>query len=138
MNLEKVFNFIKEKRGYDYPVKYKLVNGIELTEDELNIEGNLDLSGRNIKSLPDNLHVDGNLLLFNTNIISLPNNLHVGGTLHLSNTKITSLPDNLKVGENLDLRETPISKMYTEEEIRKMIEDKGGYVKGSIKCKWLY
>ena len=118
MNLEKVFEFIKEKRGYDYPVIYKLVNGIELTEDELNIEGNLDLH--------------------NTNITSLPDNLHVGGTLHLSYTKITSLPDNLKVGENLDLRETTISKMYTEEEIRKMIEDKGGYVNGFIKCKWFY
>jgi hypothetical protein len=52
----------------------------------------------------------------------------VGGSLYLSNTEITSLPDGLKVGGGLSLRNTPLSEKYTEEEIRKMIEDKGGNV----------
>ena len=56
MNLEKLFDFIKEKRGYDYPVKYKLINNIPLSKDELIINGDLDLDGTNITSLPDNLY----------------------------------------------------------------------------------
>ena len=34
MNLEKVFNFIKEKKGYDVPTLYKLLNDIPLPDDE--------------------------------------------------------------------------------------------------------
>ena len=112
MNLEKVFNFIKEKRGYDVPLKFKLINGMPLSEDELNVGGSLYLSHTNIESLPDNLHVGRDLYLSNTNIKSLPNNLQVGGFLDLGNT--------------------PLSKMYSGYQIRKMIEDKGGFVKGYI------
>jgi len=74
----------------------------------------------------------GDLDLRNTPITSLPDGLGVGGVLELSNTPINILPNNLKVGWGLFLRNTPLSKKYTKEEIRKMIEDKGGYVKGSI------
>jgi hypothetical protein len=56
----------------------------------------------------------------------------VGGDLDLYNTKITSLPDNLSVGGFLTLENTPLSKKYTKEQIKQMIEDKGGYVKGNI------
>ena len=58
--------------------------------------------------------------------------LKVGGRLDLNSTKITSLPDGLKVGGYLYLPNTPLSEKYTKEEIRKMIEDKGGEVKGGI------
>ena len=34
MNLEKVFNFIKEKKGYDVPALYKLLNDIPLSDNE--------------------------------------------------------------------------------------------------------
>ena len=34
MNLKKVFNFIKEKKGYDVPTLYKLLNDIPLPDDE--------------------------------------------------------------------------------------------------------
>ena len=34
MNLEKVFNFIEEKKGYDVPTLYKLLNDIPLPDDE--------------------------------------------------------------------------------------------------------
>ena len=132
MNLEKVFEFIKEKRGYDTPFKYRLVNGLPLSEDELHTNGYLDLSERNIKSLPDNLKVGGSLFLSETKITSLPDNLHVGRSLDLDNTKIKSLPNNLKVGRNLFVNNTPISKKYYNIQIIKMIEDKGGFVKGQI------
>ena len=128
MNLETVFEFIKVSRGYDYPITYKLVKGIPLSEDELTINGNLDLRLTDITTLPDNLKVGGSLELRYTKITTLPDNLHVGGYLDLENTKITSLPNNLKVGDDLYIRNTPLSEKYSEEEIRKIIEDKGGSV----------
>ena len=95
--------------------------------------GNLDLSNINEKvKLPNNLKVGGSLYLYNTPITSLPDNLQVGGVLYLSNTPITSLPDNLRVGRSLYLSNTPLSQNHTKEEIRQMIEDKGGFIKDDI------
>jgi len=119
--------------------KFKIAGDVNLSFSDIEslgnlveVEGNLNLCDAKITSLPDNLKVGGYLFLEKTNITSLPDNLHVGWSLELSFTNITSLPDNLHVGGSLDLYNTPISKTYTEEEIRKMIEDKGGYVKGYI------
>jgi len=103
--------------------------------DNLKVGGYLDLSGTPITSLPDNLKVGGNLDLSGTKITSLPDNLEVGGYLDLSGTKITSLPDNLEVGGYLDLRDTPISKKYTNEEIKNIIIQQGGDIKGDIYIK---
>jgi hypothetical protein len=100
--------------------------------DNLNMGGDLNLANTPITSLPDNLNMGGDLNLYNTKITSLPDNLSVGGNLYLENTKITSLPDNLNVGGGLYLGNTPLSKKYTKEQIKQMIEDKGGYVKGNI------
>jgi len=47
--------------------------------------------------------------------------------------KIISLPDNLQVGGDFDIRQTPLSKLYSVNQILKMIEDKGGFVKGEVK-----
>jgi hypothetical protein len=128
MNLEKVFNLIKEKRGYNVPVRYKLLNGMELTKEDLNVKGNLNLNNTKITSLPDNLHVGGYLDLQGLEIVELPDNLHVGGFLILNNTKITSLPDNLYVKRGIYLSNTPIAEKYSKEEVEKMIEAKGGSV----------
>ena len=95
-------------------------------------KGSLYLYNAPITSLPDNLKVGGTLYLNKTPITSLPDNLEVDKGLNLSNTQITSLPHNLKVGRSLWLKNTPISKKYTKEEIRKMIEGKGGSVGGGI------
>lgn len=54
------------------------------------------------------------------------------GDLDLSYTPITSLPNNLTVGKSLFLHNTPLSKKYSKDEIRKMIEDKGGSVSRDI------
>jgi len=98
-------------------------------------KGNLDLNDTPITSLPDNLEVGGGLYLSGTPITSLPDNLEVRGDLNLSGTKITSLPDNLKVGGYLDLDNTPISKKYTNEEIKNIIIQQGGDIKGDIYIK---
>ena len=54
------------------------------------------------------------------------------GDLNLFGTPITLLPNNLKVGGDLELGHTPLSKKFTSEEIKQIIKDKGGYVKGEI------
>ena len=132
-NIYNLFNFLEKKKGTKTPRKVKFLYAPnELTDEELNREGDLDLFNIPITSLPDNLKVGRNLDLENSSITSLPDNLSVGGHLNLTNTPITSLSGNLKVGGHLFLYHTPITEEYTKEEVRKMIEDKGGYVKRNI------
>ena len=100
--------------------------------DNLQVGRSLDLGNTPIKELPDNLKVGGYLFLTGTPIKELPDNLKVGDYLYLANTLIKGLPDNLQVGGNLYLPNTPLSKEYSKEEIRSMIEEKGGYVKEYI------
>jgi hypothetical protein len=127
MNLETIFEFIKEKRGYEYPVIYKLLNGLPLTDDELNIEGiAVDLRHSDITSLPDNLKISRDLSLYHSKIESLPNNLRVGKYLDLRDTKISSIPNNLIVGDGIFIHRTPLSKRYSIKVINDMIVDKGG------------
>jgi len=85
-----------------------------------------------IKELPDNLEVGDSLFLDNTPIKELPDNLEVGRNLGLRNTHIEKLPDNLKVGRDLFLQNTPLSEKYTEQQVKDIIEEKGGYVKNYI------
>ena len=57
------------------------------------------------------------------------------------NMNLTKLPDNLQVGGDLDLRDAKIDELpgkypymrtYTEDEMRKIINDKGGKIGGRI------
>ena len=152
-NIYNLFKFLEDKKGKKIPLKFKLIHAPEtLTKEDLNVEGDLNLKNTKISSLPDNLKVEGSLNLENTQISSLPDNLKVWGYLSLENTpisslpdnltvggfldlrytQITSLPDNLKVGGYLFLKNTPLADKYSKEQIRKMIEEKGGKVKGRI------
>ena len=72
-------------------------------------EGNLDLAGTQITSLPEGLTVYGNLDLAGTPITSLPKGLAVGGWLDIRETQITSLPEGLTVGGSLYLSGTQIT-----------------------------
>ena len=76
--------------------------------------------------------IAGDVNLENSDIESLGNLVEVEGDLDLFGTKIKSLPNNLKVGGDLFLYNTPLSKMYSIYQIRKIIKDKGGYVKSRI------
>jgi hypothetical protein len=60
-----------------------------------------------------------------TSIESLGNLTSVGGGLYLVDTPIKSLGNLQSVGDDLDLYDTPISKMYTEEQIRQMVNVDG-------------
>jgi len=85
----------------------------------------LDLGNTEIKSLGNLTSVGGYLNLRNSEIKSLGNLISVGGNLYLYNTSIESLGNLTSVGGSLNLRNTPISKMYSEEEIRNMVDIKG-------------
>ena len=115
------FKFLEDKEGKKTPLKIKLLHSkqFEITPEDLDVEGNLNLDSTKITSLPNGLKVRGYLSLFDTSITSLPKDLKIRGNLYLSNTKITSLPNGLEVGGNLYLYETPLSSK-TETEIRQM------------------
>ena len=90
----------------------RFVKHLNNKHDEIIVNGDLDLEGTPIQSLPNNLHVKGNLYLNGCeNLKSLPDNLHVGGSLRSIDTPIQSLPDNLRVEGYLDLEGTPIQSL---------------------------
>lgn len=73
-------------------IRYTINNG------QIRVEGDVDLSGSQITTLPQRLRVDGRLDLSNTQITILPEDLHVGDDLKIDNTQITTLPQGLRVG----------------------------------------
>ena len=94
----------------------------------------LFLDRSEISKLPDNLTVGDYLSVEDCKSLrELPNNLTISGNLWINNSSISDIPKNLKIGKDLHINATPLYRNYTEEEIRKMIEDGGGYLKGTIK-----
>ena len=127
--IKKIFDFLEEKEGKK-SFLWKLLNDGTFTEDELYIEGNLDLSDTKIRTLPKGLKVGGNLYLTNCkSLTSLPDGLQVGGVLNLVYTKIRTLPKGLKVGGALIIVRTNFTN-FSDDEIRDMI--KPGFIKGKI------
>jgi len=98
---------------------------IESLENLTSVGGYLNLYNSKIKSLGNLKSVGGNLYLTDTPIKSLENLTSVGGGLDLSYTEIESFGNLKSVGGFLYLRNTPISKMYSEKEIRNMVDVKG-------------
>ena len=122
-NLYNLFKFIEDKYPqYRVPFEVKIINNIELSKEDLDFKGNVDLSESNIKSLPDGLKVGGYLNLRGCiSLTSLPDDLVVGGNLNLRGcTSLTSLPRDLKVDGWLGLKRTPMTIKYTVEQIREM------------------
>ena len=91
------------------------------------IDGDLILKYTPIESLGNLTSVGGSLNLTNTPIESLGNLTSVRGNLYLQGTQIESLGNLQSVGDTLYLQATPLSKMYTEEQIREMV-DVGGEI----------
>jgi hypothetical protein len=89
------------------------------------VGGNLDLYNTPIESLGNLTSVGGNLVLYKTPIKSLGNLTSVGGNLDLYRVLVESLGNLTSVGGNLNLRKTLISKIYTEEQIRQIIDVRG-------------
>jgi hypothetical protein len=112
--LKNILDFIKTKDNRNIPFMWKLKNNEPITEDDLIVNGDLDLRPSNIdyidyidymgiESLPEGLKVSGNLNLMGSDMQFLPKGLEVGGHLDLSYSLINSLPEGLKVGESLFL-----------------------------------
>ena len=152
--MKKIFDFL-EKEENKMPqdkgsFKWKVIFN-ELTYDELNINGNLELSytkvtslpeGLRVKgwvnlmgclaivSLPEGLEVGGDLILASCQyIFSLPKGLKVGGELHLDGSSLHSLPKGLEVGGYLHINSTVLASK-SDDELREMI--KPGFIKGEI------
>jgi hypothetical protein len=106
--LKKIFDFIKTKDNRNIPFMWKLKNNEPITEDDLIVNGDLDLRPSSIdymdiESLPEGLKVSGRLDLMGSDMLFLPKGLEVGGFLDLSYSLINSLPEGLKVGGSLSL-----------------------------------
>ena len=100
--INNIFEFIKKNNNKNKPLRWKLINNEPLTDDELNIEGNLNLENcKNLTSLPEGLEVGGDLDLSGSGIETLPKDLKVGATLDLSYSDIRTLPEGLEVGGSL-------------------------------------
>ena len=109
--LKRIFDFLEEKGEQNPPFMWKYMNNIPLTEDDLNIEGDLDLSGIEATSIPEGLKIKGNLNLSSSKITSLPRDLNIKGGLNLTNTSITSLPRDLNIKGDLNLAHTLITSL---------------------------
>ena len=128
--IKSIFNFFENEENKTAPFMWKLKNEIPLTDEELNVKGNLNLSHSEIETLPKGLKVGGTLYLGNSkSLTSLPEGLEVGMHLDLTETNITSLPKGLKVGMSLYIDETPLAK-FSDEELKEMVYP--GFIKGKI------
>ena len=128
--LKRIFDFLEEKGEHRTPFLWKWKNNIPLTKEDLNVQGDLDLSQVEMTSLPEGLKVGGDLYLMFSTISSLPEGLEVNGNLNLYKcVKLASLPEGLKVWGDLDTRYTKLKK-YTNKELREMV--KPGFLKGGI------
>ena len=128
--LKRIFEFLEEKGEHTTPFLWKWKNNIPLTKEDLNVQGDLDLSQVEMTSLPEGLKVGGDLYLMFSTISSLPEGLEVNGDLNLYKcVKLASLPEGLKLWGDLDTRYTKLKK-YTNKELREMI--KPGFIKGDI------
>jgi hypothetical protein len=91
------------------------------------VGGNLDLRDTQIQSLGNLTSVGGGLDLQHTPIETLGNLTTVGRSFILSNTPIKSLGNLQSVGHSLSLKDTPLSTMYSEKQIREVV-DVGGKI----------
>jgi hypothetical protein len=117
MNVGNFFQFIKDKRGYEAPLQFKILNDLPISKEDLEVGGYLDLDNTEVTSLPVGLKVETDLHLLHTPITSLPPGLEVGGNLDLRGVQITQLPAGLKVGENLYLQNTKITSLPDDLEV---------------------
>jgi hypothetical protein len=127
--IRSIFKFLENEENIRAPFMWKWLNNEPLTEDDLHINGDLDLTYSNIESLPEGLIVRGDLnLTFCENISSLPEGLIVRFNLIVEDcSQLYSLPKGLKVGGTLYIGTSPLGE-YSEGELRNMVGD-DGYLK---------
>jgi len=92
--LKRIFEFLEEKGEDNAPFLWKYNNDIPLTEGDLNVKGDLDLSHTEIETLPEGLQVGGHLDLIETDIKFLPKGLEVGRNLYIDDSPLIKYSDN--------------------------------------------
>jgi hypothetical protein len=70
--IRSIFKFLENEENIRAPFMWKWLNNEPLTEDDLHINGDLDLTDSTLKSLPDNLQVKGNMITRFSKIEELP------------------------------------------------------------------
>jgi hypothetical protein len=153
--IRSIFKFLENEENRKTPIVWKIVNNEPIEQDDLIVNGDIDMEYSDVESLPEGLYVNGDLSLFGSeikslpkdlyvgenlslgycdNITSLPEGLYVGGNLSIAKTNISSLPKGLKVEGFLFIRYTPLVN-FSDEELIKMIkpkDDVDGYINRKI------
>ena len=107
--LKRIFEFLEEKEKHNVPLQWKLINNIPLTKEELNVEGDLDLSyTTKITFLPQGLTIEGDFYI-DYSYVELPKGLKVGGDVYVTGTYLED---------------------YTKEQVMTMISP--GFIKGDL------
>jgi hypothetical protein len=124
--LKNIFDFLEEEGEHKAPFLWKWLTNEPFTEDDLHINGDLDLTFSRIESLPEGLNISGDLnLTFCENISSLPKGLIVRRNLIVEDcSQLYSLPKGLQVGGTLYINNSPLGE-YSEGELRNMVGDDG-------------
>lgn len=78
------------------------VHAIDELEENVKIDGNLDMSQSITRTLPNYLHITGNLIA-NKQLEELAVGMVVEGEMNLSATKVSVIPPDLKIGGTLVL-----------------------------------
>ena len=153
--LKIIFKFLEKEENRRTPIVWKILNNEPIEQDDLIVNGDINMEYSDIESLPEGLHINGYFSLFGSeikslpkdlyvgenlsvgycdNLTSLPEGLYVGGNLSLAGTNITSLPKGLKVDGFLFIRFTPLVN-FSDEELIKMVkptDDVDGYIDRKI------
>ena len=153
--LRSIFKFLEKEENRSTPIFWKILNNEPIEQDDLIVNGDINMEYSDVESLPEGLYVNGDLSLFGSeikslpkdlyvsenlyvgycdNITSLPEGLYVGGNLSIAKTNISSLPKGLKVDGFLFIRYTPLVN-FSDEELIKMIkptDDVDGYIDRKI------
>ena len=107
--LKRIFEFLEDKEKHNVPLQWKLINNIPLTKEELNIEGDLDLSyTTEITFLPQGLTIEGDFYI-DYSYVELPKGLKVSGDVYVTGTYLED---------------------YTKEQVMTMISP--GFIKGDL------
>jgi hypothetical protein len=121
--------------------------------DDLYVGGMLSVNScKELIEMPDKLTIGMNLQMGdNPKLLKIPNNLQIKGWANLAE-EIRELPDNLRANDYLSIidckkignipnnlnvghffiRGTPLAEKYTDEEIKEIVELKGGKINGKI------
>ena len=153
--IRSIFKFLEKEEKRSTPIVWKIVNNEPIEQDDLIVNGDINMEYSDVESLPEGLYVNGDLSLFGSeikslpkdlyvsenlyvgycdNITSLPEGLYVGGNLSIPRTNINSLPKGLKVDGFLFIRYTPLVN-FSDEELINMIkptDDVDGYIDRKI------